>query len=141
MIALPGSIVDAWRHKSEAEIMAVFGEPDSPSVARNRAHIFLREEGLKYWVVEENMRKACAPGGQAAQVQARRCEALPIPVCVWGEKRAAAGNSWKGQSQWLRRWAHGGNLHRCRFQASSHVLPAGAAQKASGTRRGAELVR
>ena len=141
MIALPGGIVDAWQEKSESEIMSVLGEPDTPSVARLRARIFLRERNLTDWVREQNMRKACAPGGQAVKVQARRCGALIDQDCARGEKRAAAGNAVKGQSQWLRRWARRWNLRRGRFQAASRLLPADAARKASGTRRGAQLVR
>ena len=139
--ALPAEMVLRWACKSADEVAEVLGGAGEPSIARRRALKFLRERSLRDWVREQNVGKACAPGGHAVQGEARRLGALQeaaAPMAAPAAPQAAAHRT--GQKQWLRRWARRWNLRRGRFQTSSRLLPEDAARKAHGTHRGAQWV-
>lgn len=137
---LPPEIWGQWASKSADEVAHILGTDANPSVAHRRAVAFLNERGLRDWVRDQNLAKACAPGGQAVRVEARRRGALRPPIDAHEPDSRPAACPGKKQHHWVRRWARRWNLRRGRFQASSRLLPAVAARKATGTRGVGQLV-
>ena len=137
--ALPAELLEHWACKSQDQVAELMGGPGHATIARRRALRFLRERSLRNWVRDQNVGKACAPGGHAVKVEARRLGALravAVPMAPLGAAQSAARP--RGHCQWLRRWAKRWNIRRGRFQACSRLLPADATRKADGTRRGAQ---
>ena len=127
---LPAAIFEQWAAKSPADIAAHMGTDANPSPPRRKAVAFLQERGLRDWVREQNVQKACAPMLAAVRLAARRSGALRTPAAPHEAAVAPGSTDAESQRTWLRRWADRWGVKRGRFGASSRLEPAAAIRKA-----------
>lgn len=130
---LAPALLDEWAARAPEAVAACFAGGVAADVQRRRAEKFLAERGLRDWVMQQNLSKACAPrAGSVLREAARR--GLAEPPDGHDSRRSVL-------RQWVRRWATRFRLLRGRFQPGARLTPAESAQKARQHTQGWQKTR
>ena len=119
---LAPALLEKWAARSPEAVAACFAGGDAADAQRRRAQQFLCERGLRDWVMQQNLSKACAPRAGAVLREAA-LRGLAGPPDGHPRRRKVLG-------QWVRRWATRFQLQRGRFQPGARLTPAESVQKA-----------
>ena len=119
---LAPAFLEEWAARSPEAVAACFGGGVAAQAQRRRAEKFLAERGLRDWVMNQNLSKACAPRAAAVLGEAARRGMTEAPNGP-ARRRPVLG-------QWVRRWAARFRLRRGRFQPGAGLTPAESVRKA-----------
>ena len=119
---LAPTLLHEWATRSPEAVALLVAGGNETDAARRRAEKFLAERGLRDWVMQQNLMKACAPRARAVLHEASRRGVAGEPA-GHARRRAVV-------FQWVRRWACRFRLLRGRFQPGARLRPAASLQKA-----------
>ena len=117
-----------WAARSPEAVAALLACGVESDWKRRRAEKFLAERGLRDWVMQQNLLKACAPRARSVLDEAARRGLAGEPDGP-ARRRAVL-------FQWVRRWASRFHLLRGRFQSGARLRPAACLQKAQQSTAG-----
>lgn len=117
-----------WAARSPEAVAALLACGVESDSKRRRAEKFLAERGLRDWVMQQNLLKACAPRARSVLDEAARRGLAGEPDGP-ARRRAVL-------FQWVRRWASRFHLLRGRFQSGARLRPAACLQKAQQSTTG-----
>ena len=117
-----------WAARSPEAVAALLACGVESDWKRRRAEKFLAERGLRDWVMQQNLLKACAPGARSVLDEAARRGLAGEPDGP-ARRRAVL-------FQWVRRWSSRFHLLRGRFQPGARLRPAACLQKAQQSTAG-----